>query len=207
MAQVDVYNLRREKVDQVQLDDQVFAAEVKDHLHYDIVKMQMANRRSGTACTKTRANVAFSTAKLYRQKGTGNARIGSRKSPTLRGGGTIFGPLPRDFSYRIPRQARKAALRSAISARTIDERLLLLDSFSLPEVKTKAVAEVMKKFGLTTALVIDVQGNDRLRLSARNLHHVKYVAAGGINVADVLRFDFLVMTVAAARAIEGALKK
>lgn len=111
------------------------------------------------------------------------------------------------FSYRIPRQARKAALRSALSARAFGEKLLLLESFSLPEVKTRAVADVVKKFGLTTVLVVDVPGNDRLRLSARNLHHVKYVSANGINVADVLRFDFLVMTVAAARVIEGVLKK
>lgn len=207
MAQIDVYNLRREKVDQVQLEDSVFGAPVKEHLHYDAVKMQFANRRSGTACAKTRAEVSYSTAKLYRQKGTGNARKGSRRSPTLRGGGAIFGPRPRDYFYRIPRQSRKAALRSALSSRVISNKLIVVDSFALPVVRTKFIADVFRRFELKNALVVDTAGNNHLRLSTRNLQSFKFLAVEGVNVADILRFESIVMTLSAARALEGVLKR
>ena len=206
MPQIDVYNLARQKVGEMVLDDAVFAAPVKEHLYWEVVRMQLANRRSGTANTKTRAEVKFSSRKLFKQKGTGRARRGSRKSPTLKGGGTILGPRPRDFSYTVPKKVKKAALRSALTGRLAESRLLVLDRLELPEIKTKALAGVLKGFDLSKTLVVDAGTNRNLKLSARNMKDVKFLAPEGLNVYDVLRFDAIVLSQESVRAIEGALK-
>ncbi|GMV39255.1 MAG: 50S ribosomal protein L4 [Myxococcales bacterium] len=206
MPQIDVYNLARQKVGEMVLDDAVFAAPVKEHLYWEVVRMQLANRRSGTANTKTRSEVKFSTRKLFKQKGTGRARRGSRRAPTLKGGGTILGPKPRDFSYTVPKKVRKAALRSALTGRLVERRLVVVDRFELPEIKTKALVKVLSGFDLTKTLVVDGGTNRNLKLSARNLRDVKFLAPEGLNVYDVLRFDAIVLSQDSIRAIEGALK-
>lgn len=207
MARVDVYNRDRQKVGDLELDDAVFGVEVREHLYYEVVRMQMANRRSGTAHTKDRGEVKYSTHKLYRQKGTGRARRGSRRSPILRGGGTTFGPKRRSFAYRVPRTMRKAALRSALSGRAGEGQLYVLDSLSMANPKTKDVQSILSKFGIVKALVIDSSENQNLRLSTRNLPNAKFVSPAGVNVYDVLHFHSLVLTQDAVREIEGALKK
>ena len=206
MPQIDVYNLSHQKVGEMVLDDAVFAAPVKEHLYYEVVRMQLANRRAGTACTKTRAEVKFSTRKLFKQKGTGRARRGSRRSPTLKGGGVALGPKPRDFSYTIPKKVKKAALRSALTGRLQENRLTVVDNWDLPEIKTKALTKVLSSFDLGKTLVVDGAQNRNLKLSARNLRDVKYLANEGLNVYDVLRFDNIVLSQASVRAIEGALR-
>lgn len=206
MPQIDVYNLARQKVGEMVLDDAVFSAPVKEHLYWEVVRMQLANRRAGTAHTKTRAEVAFSSRKLFKQKGTGRARRGSRKSPTLKGGGTILGPRAHDFSYTVPKKVRKAALRSALTGRLSESRLVVVDRLDLPEIKTKALAQVLKGFDLSKTLVVDAGTNRNLKLSARNMRDVKFLAPEGLNVYDVLRFDAIVLSQDSVRAIEGALK-
>jgi len=207
MAQLDVYNLSKEKVGTIDLDDQVFGVEVREHLYYEIVRMQQATKRQGSACTKTRAEVAYSTAKLFKQKGTGRARRGSRKAATLRGGGTVFGPRPRDYSYRVPRTMRKAALRSALSGRLQEAQIFVVEDFQLEEIKTKGLLAVLNRFELNNALLVDDSSNVNLKKSARNLKKFKFIATEGLNVYDLLKFDALVVTRSSVEKIEGALKK
>ena len=146
MAVSDIVNTSAEKVGDIDLKDELFTVEVQTGILHDVVCMQRANRRQGTACTKTRGEVAGSGAKPWRQKGTGRARAGSRKSPVWRGGGTVFGPRPRDFSYKLPKKVRRLALRMALSARFGEGNLVVLDSFEMPEIKTKEFVKVMSNF-------------------------------------------------------------
>ena len=207
MAQLDVYNLSREKVGTIDLDDTVFGVEVREHLYYEVVRMQQATKRQGSACTKTRAEVAYSTAKLFKQKGTGRARRGSRKAATLRGGGTVFGPRPRDYSYRVPKSMRKAALRSALSGRMMESKVVVVEDFELAEIKTKGLLAVLNRFELNNALIVDDRANENLKKSAKNLKKFKFLATEGLNVYDLLKFDVLVVTKSSVAQIEGALKK
>lgn len=207
MAQLDIYNLSRDKVGTIDLDDSVFGVEVREHLYYEVVRMQQANKRQGSACTKTRAEVAYSTAKLFKQKGTGRARRGSRKAATLRGGGTVFGPRPRDYSYRVPRTMRKAALRSALSGRLAESKVFVVEDFELAEIKTKGLLAVLNRFELTNALIVDESQNENLKKSVKNLKKFKFLATEGLNVYDVLKFDTIIVTKASIAKIEGALKK
>ena len=190
---VDVYNTVNEKVGTVELPDDVFGAEVKQVLLWEQVKAQRASRRRGTHATKTRAHVAGGGAKPYKQKGTGRARQGSSRAPNHVGGGKVFGPKPRDYSYRLPRSARRAALRSVLSLRAQEANILVLDGFTVDKPKTQAVAAVLEKLGCSNALVVDLV-NDNLRLSTRNLPKAKYLAAAGLNVYDVLVHEKLVLT-------------
>jgi large subunit ribosomal protein L4 len=144
---------------------------------------------------------------MFKQKGTGNARRGSRRAAGLRGGGTVFGPRPRDFGYRVPRTMRKAALRSALSGRIAEQRVFVLEDFELPEIKTKGLIEVLRRFELKNALIVDSNTNEVLKKSAKNLKNVKFLATDGLNVYDVLKYDTLIVTKTSVEAIEGALKK
>lgn len=207
MPVVDVFNIQKQKVGSVELDDSVFGEPVREHLYYEVVRMQLASRRSGTACTKGRAEVAYSTRKLYRQKGTGRARRGSRRSPTMVGGGIVFGPKPRSFYYRVPKSMRRAALISALSGRMAEGRLVVVDDFALAKPKTKELVKVLSAFGANKALVVDVAGSNAVRLSARNMANAKYLAPAGLNVFDILKFDHLVVSQSAIRQVEGALKR
>lgn len=207
MPTLDVFNMKKEKVSSVELDDAVFAAAVNNDLFYEAVNMQQTSRRAGTAATKTRGMVRGGGKKPYRQKGTGRARAGSSRSPVWVGGAVIFGPQPEDFSYRMPKKARKAALRSALSMKVKENQLVIIDSMDLAGPKTKDIVKVLSAFDISKALVLDQKENVNLFKSARNIRNVKFLPDEGLNVYDLLRYDHVVATVAAIRKIEGALKK
>lgn len=198
--QVDIHNTSIEKVGSLELPDAIFGADVKPALLWEQVKAQRASRRRGTHSTKDRGQASGSGAKPYKQKGTGNARQGSRRSPQFVGGGTTMTPRPRDYSYRLPRSARKAALRGALSQRVAEQNLLVLDKFELDAPKTKEVAAFLTRLGTKSALLVDVE-NGNLKLSTRNLGKAKFLAAEGLNVYDILNHEKLVVTQAALEPI------
>jgi large subunit ribosomal protein L4 len=197
---LDVFNTQKKKVGSIELPDEIFGAEVKQGLLWEQVKAQRASRRRGTHATKTRAEVSGGGIKPYKQKGTGQARQGSIRAPHYVGGGTVFGPQPRDYSYRLPRSGRRAALRIALSLRAKEQNLMVLDAFNVDKPKTKTVVEFLEKFGTTSVLIVDLE-NKNLKLSARNLTTSKFVEVEGLNVYDILDYDKLVVTQAAVPAI------
>ena len=205
MPKMDVYNSKKEVVSQVNLSPAIFEAEVKDHLFYDVIRMQLANRRMGTASTKGRSEVRGGGKKPYRQKGTGRARAGSTRSPLWTGGGVIFGPKPKDFSYKVPKKVKKAALRSALTKKLEEKKLIVVDGFDLNEIKTKNFIKIMKKLDFVKALIVISERDRNLELSSRNIREVKVLPAKGINVFDVLKYDTLVMTTDAVKVVEEAL--
>jgi large subunit ribosomal protein L4 len=203
MATVDVYNMKREKVGSLDLADEVFGAEVKEHLFYEIVKAQLASRRQGTASAKNRAAVSGSTKKLYKQKGTGRARHGSIRAPVYVGGGQAHPPRPRDWSYRPPRQMRIGALRSALSKYLKEGRLVVVDKFDLPEIKTKGLVKALETLkAQDKTLVVDSPSNEKLVLSIRNCASHQFLPPEGVNLYDLLRHQTLVLSQDAAKALE-----
>lgn len=207
MATFDVYNQSNDKVSQIELSDVVFDTEVKEHLFWEVVRNQLASRRSGTAKSKTRTEVRGGGRKPFRQKGTGRARQGSTRSPVMVGGGTAHGPKPRDYSYTVPKKVRQAALRSALSLRAQNNQLFILDNLELPEIKTKGLKAIFDRFELSEALVIDVDNNANLLLSCRNLTSFQVLPPAGLNVYDLLRFDNLILTEEAAKMVNERLTK
>ncbi|WP_437279855.1 50S ribosomal protein L4 [Sorangium sp. So ce375] len=200
---VTVYNLKREQVGELDLSDEVFGTEVKEHLFYEVVKAQLASRRSGTKATKERSAVAGSTKKLYRQKGTGRARQGSIRAPHHAGGGMAHALEPKDWSYRPPRKVRIGALKSALSLFAKEGRLIVLDSLEVAEVKTKAIAATLTTLQADRkSLVVDTAGNEKLVKSLRNLENHQYLPPEGVNVYDLLRHDHLIVSRDAAKALE-----
>lgn len=198
-----VYNLKRESVGEIELDDAVFAAPVKDALLYEVVKAQLASRRSGTKATKERSAVAGSSKKLYRQKGTGRARQGSVRAPHHAGGGMAHALEPKDWSYRPPRKVRLGALRSALSLFAKENRLIVVDAFDLAEIKTKGVVSALSALKADKkALIVDQKGNEKLEKSVRNLEGHRFMPPEGVNVYDLLRHDHLVVSRDAIKAIE-----
>jgi len=191
--QIDIHNTNIEKVGSVDLPEAIFAADVKAALLWEQVRAQRASRRRGTHSTKDRGAVSGSNIKPFRQKGTGNARQGSRRAPHFVGGGVSMGPRPRVYKYRLPRSARRAALKSALSTRLAEQNLLVLDKFELAAPKTKEVATFLAKLGTQSALIVDVE-NGNLKLSAKNLPTSKYIGADGLNVYDILNHEKLVLT-------------
>jgi large subunit ribosomal protein L4 len=193
MAVADVYNMDGEKVSETDLTDEVFDVPVKRHLLHEVVRMQMTNRRSGTAAAKGRSSVRGGGQKPYRQKGTGRARAGSRRSPLWRGGGVVFGPNPRSYSYRVPKRVRKQALKMALTSKLRDKALIVMDRFDLETVKTKRFVEVVTALKAREALIVTDREIENLELSSRNVPHVKVLRSEGLNVYDVLRFDRLIL--------------
>jgi large subunit ribosomal protein L4 len=203
MATLDVFNMKREKVGSIDLSDEVFATDVKEHLFYEVVKAQLASRRQGTQSAKERAAVSGSSKKLYKQKGTGRARHGSIRAPIYVGGGRAHPPRPRDWSYRPPRQVRVGALRSALSKFNKEGRLVVVDRFELPEVKTKGLILVLAALkAAKKALVVDSASNENLKLSIRNCADHQFLPPEGVNLYDLLRHDTLVLSRDAAKALE-----
>lgn len=202
MATFDVFNQNNEKVSSIELSDEIFGAPVKEHLFWEVVRNQLASRRRGTAKAKTRTEVSGGGRKPFRQKGTGRARQGSTRAPNQVGGGVAHGPKLRDYSYTVPKKVRRAALRSAVSLRAQNNQLFILDSLELPEIKTKALKELFDRFNVSEALVIDVDGNHNLSMSCRNLSKFQAAVPAGLNVYDLLRFDNLILSQGAAKAIE-----
>ncbi|MCS6911881.1 MAG: 50S ribosomal protein L4 [Myxococcales bacterium] len=207
MPKLDIMNLEGQRVGDIELDDAVFGVEVKEHLLWEVVKQQLASRRAGTHSTLRRGEVRGGGKKPYRQKGTGQARQGSIRAPNHVGGGKVFSPKPRDYSYTVPKKVRRAALCSALSLRAQQRRLVVLDSLELPEAKTRRMATALRALGLQSALVVDRADNVQLARSVRNLPYAKYLAQEGLNVYDVLNYESLVMTAAVARQLEARLGK
>jgi large subunit ribosomal protein L4 len=201
-----VVNLLNEKVGEVELNDAVFGVEVNEALLYEAVRHHLAGKRSGTAKTKRRWEVSGSGKKLWRQKGTGRARMGSIRSPLWRHGGTTHGPEPRDYSYKLPRKMTLGALRSALSAKLKDGRLKVVNEFLLTDHKTKSMAATLKKLEVArTALVVDNSGNGNLQMSTRNLPGVKLVATKDVTAYDLLGHDLLLLSEPAAKKLSEAL--
>lgn len=203
MATFDVFNMNREKVGSIELADEVFGAEVKEHLFYEVVKAQLASKRQGTQAAKNRSAVSGSTKKLYKQKGTGRARHGSIRAPVFVGGGQAHPPRPREWGYEPPRRVRAQALTSALSKFGKEGRLLVVERFDLPEIKTKKLVlalETLKAKDKT--LVVDSGDNDKLRLSIRNSKTHQFLPPEGVNVYDLLRHDTLILSKEAAKALE-----
>jgi large subunit ribosomal protein L4 len=193
MAVTEVYNTDNKKVGEVELNDALFGLEVKKHILHDVVKMQLANRRAGTASTKTRIEVRGGGAKPYRQKGTGRARAGTNNSPLWRGGGVTFGPKPRDYSYKLPKKVRRLGVRMALSARFSENNMLVLDGFDLADIKTKQFVEIMRKLNIENGLIVIAGKNENLEKSSRNVHGYKVIPADGLNVYDILLHRSLVL--------------
>jgi large subunit ribosomal protein L4 len=205
MATVDVINIKGDKVSQADLPDEIFNVPVNGPVLQQVVKAQLAARRSGTACVKNRADVAGSTHKLYRQKGTGRARKGNIKSPVLRGGGVVFGPHPRSYEQKVTKKVRKLALKMALSSKLQDNELMVLDRFDLSQIKTKDFVAAVQTLEASKALIVTVEKNANLELSSRNVPGVKVIRCEGLNVYDVLKYDKLILLEEAVKGIEGRL--
>ena len=202
MALVDVYNVNKEKVGELDLNEDIFEVEIKPYLLHEVVVWQRACRRGGNASTKTRGEVAGSGRKPWRQKGTGRARVGSVRTPIWRGGGTVFGPRPRSYAYSLPKKVRRAALKMALSSKLADGQLVVLDDYPDTGPKTKDFVQMMEKFDLKKVLFITLAGHKNLELSSRNVPYVQVLPAAGLNVYDILRYDHLVLLSPAVAAIE-----
>ncbi len=203
MPKVDVFNLKREKVGELDLAEDVFGAEIKEHLFQEVVVAQLASKRAGTKAGKERAAVRGSSSKIYKQKGTGNARHGSIRAPIFVGGGRAHPPKPQDFSRRPPRKVRLGALRGALSLLVKEGRMTIVDNIQLEAIKTKALAGVLSDLQTNgKTLVVDDKGNEKLRLSIRNMPTNQFLPPEGVNVYDLLRHDHIVVSKDAAKAIE-----
>jgi large subunit ribosomal protein L4 len=193
--ELDVIDRQGMPVGKIEVDDRAFGAEVKAHLFHQVVRMQLANRRRGTASTKTRGEVSGGGRKPWRQKGTGRARQGSTRSPLWRGGGVALGPKPRDYSYTLPKKVRRAALRSALTLKQQDGLLKILDQLELPEPKTKQMVALLQTLGVEkSALIVIADDNRNLQLAARNLPSAQVMRVEGVNIYDLLAHDFLICT-------------
>ena len=202
MANVSVYNIEGKEVGSIELNDAVFGVEVNEHLVHMAVVNQLANNRQGTQSAKTRSEVSGGGRKPWRQKGTGHARQGSTRSPQWTGGGVVFAPKPRDYSFKMNKKEKRIALLSALSSKVADNKIVVLDAFNLDEVKTKKFAEVMSNLKVDKALVVIEGENKNVVLSGRNIPTVKVSATNEINTYDVLKYETLVVTKAAVEKVE-----
>ena len=205
MAVVDVLNMNGEKVSTADLADGIFSVPVKASVLHEVVTMQLASRRSGSASVKHRSDIRGSGRKLFRQKGTGRARRGDIKAPLLRGGGSVFGPDPRSYAYKVPKRVRKLALKMALSSKLRENNLIVLDEFKLDKIKTKEFLELMNALNLKNALIITDKKNENLELSSRNVPEVKVLRVEGLNVYDILKYNNLVLLESSIKGIEGRL--
>ncbi|CFX04301.1 Ribosomal protein L4/L1e, bacterial-type [Syntrophomonas zehnderi OL-4] len=203
MPKVAVYNMAGAQVGEIELNDNVFGIEPNEAVMYDFVKMQLANKRQGTSSTKTRTEVRGGGRKPWRQKGTGRARVGSSRNPVWRGGGIAFGPKPRDYSYRLPQKVRRLALKSALSTKALDNKIVVVDELNFEQPKTKMMVQALEalKVGKKT-LVVTADGNVNVTKSARNIEGVKPLRADFINVYDILKYDTLLITRDAVAMVE-----
>jgi large subunit ribosomal protein L4 len=202
-VQVPVHNLSGEVVDHIEISEMVFAVPFNQAVVHQAMVRQQANARQGTASTKTRGEVAGSTGKLFRQKGTGSARAGSIRSPIRRGGGIVFGPKPRSYRQMMPKKMRRLALRCVLSAKVRDEELIVLEQLKLDQPKTKEMVQILAALGVdSSALVVTSEAEENVVKSARNLPKIKTMPASLLNVVDLLSCKRLLLTVAAVRKAE-----
>ena len=202
MANVAVYNMEGKEVDKIELNDSIFGVEINEHLVHMAVLQQLANKRQGTQKAKTRSEVRGGGRKPWRQKGTGHARQGSTRSPQWTGGGVVFAPTPRDYSFKLNKKEKRAALKSALTSRVVENKFVVVDELKLDEIKTKKFVEVLKNINVEKALVILNDMDEKVIASAANIPTVKTTQTNELNVFDVLKYDTVVVTKAAVATIE-----
>ena len=202
MATVAVYNIEGKEVDKLELNDNVFGVEINEHLVHLAVVSQLANGRQGTQSAKTRSEVSGGGRKPWRQKGTGHARQGSTRSPQWTGGGVVFAPKPRDYSMKMNKREKQIAIKSALTSKVQDSKLIVVDEFKLDEIKTSKFAQILDNLKAPKALVVTKDKDEKVVLSARNIPTVKTTMTNTINVYDILKYDSLVITKDAVAAIE-----
>ena len=202
MANVSVFNMEGNEVGTMELNDAVFGAKVNEHLVHLAVVSQLANKRQGTQKAKTRSEVSGGGRKPWRQKGTGHARQGSTRSPQWTGGGVVFAPVPRDYSFKINKKEKRAALKSVLTSRVLDNKLIVVDELKFDEIKTKKFQAVMDNLKVKKALVVIADNDEKITMSARNIPTVKTALVNSINVYDILKGDTLVLTKDAVAKIE-----
>ena len=205
MAVVDVQNINGEKVSQMDLADSIFNVPLKGSVLHEVVTMQLARRRSGSASVKRRSDIKGSGRKLFRQKGTGRARRGNIKSPLLRGGGVVFGPEPKSYSYNVPKKVRKLALKMALTSKFQENAIVVLDRFELEKIKTRKFVDVLNSLNVKNALIVTDKKNENLELSSRNVPRVKVLMTEGLNVYDILKYKNLILAESSIKVIEGRL--
>ena len=202
MANVAVYNMEGKEVDKIELHDSIFGVEINEHLVHMAVLQQLANKRQGTQKAKTRSEVRGGGRKPWRQKGTGHARQGSTRSPQWTGGGVVFAPKPRDYSMKMNKREKQIAIKSALTSKVQDSKLIVVDEFKLDEIKTSKFAQILDNLKAPKALVVTKDKDEKVVLSARNIPTVKTTMTNSINVYDILKYDSLVITKDAVAAIE-----
>ncbi|OGR18493.1 MAG: 50S ribosomal protein L4 [Desulfobacterales bacterium GWB2_56_26] len=202
MSTVNIVNIKNERVGEIELNDDVFNREVKEHILHEVVRMQRAARRSGNACTKTRVEVSGGGRKPWRQKGTGRARAGSRTSPIWRGGGVIFGPKPRDYSFKLNRKVKQQAVAMALSARFQEGNLIVVDDFTLERIKTKDFIGVMNVLDVDNGLIVTNNATENLAKSSSNVNGYKILSTEGLNVYDILLHKKLILVQPVIESLE-----
>ena len=202
MANVAVYIMEGKEVDKIELNDSIFGVEINEHLVHMAVLQQLANKRQGTQKAKTRSEVRGGGRKPWRQKGTGHARQGSTRSPQWTGGGVVFAPTPRDYSFKLNKKEKRAALKSALTSRVVENKFVVVDELKLDEIKTKKFVEVLKNLNVEKALVVLNDMDEKVIASAANIPTVKTTQTNELNVFDVLKYDTVVVTMAAVATIE-----
>ena len=202
MANVKVYNIEGKEVGTIELNDAIFGVEVNEHLMHMAVVQQLANKRQGTQKAKTRSEVSGGGRKPWRQKGTGHARQGSTRSPQWTGGGVVFAPTPRDYSFKLNKKEKRAALKSALTSRVEENKFIVVDEMNFGEIKTKNFQNMLNNLSVAKALVVIEEGNTNAVLSARNIPAVKTAGVNTINVYDVLKYNTVIVTKAAVATIE-----
>ncbi|MCK5055205.1 MAG: 50S ribosomal protein L4 [Candidatus Aminicenantes bacterium] len=207
MVKIKIKNIQSDDVSEMELPEEIFNYPLKEHLIYEAVKNFRANRRSGNAATKTRGKVSGSGKKLWRQKGTGRARMGSIRSPLWRTGGITFGPQPRDYSYKMPKRAKRNALKSVLSEKMRNERIWVIDKIDVDSNRTKETLSTLKKFNFDKLLIVDKKENSKLILSTRNIPNIKAIDCSEINVYDTLKYNYIMFSVDAVNKLVEVLKK
>lgn len=202
MPKIDVLNVNGQKVDEITLSDAVFGVEVNEHVLYEVVKNQLANKRQGTQSAKTRAEVRGGGRKPWRQKGTGRARQGSTRSPQWVGGGIVFAPKPRDYRYTVPKKVRRLAMKSALSAKVQSGEMIVLDSLNMDTPKTKEFTQILKNLNANKALIVMGEKNENVIKSANNIQGVQTALVNTINVYDILKYDLFIITKDAVEKVE-----
>lgn len=202
MASVKVFNMSGSQVGTMDINDSIFAVEVNEHVMHQAVVQFLANQRQGTQSAKTRAEVSGGGRKPWRQKGTGRARQGSIRSPQWTGGGVVFAPKPRDYSFKLNKKVKRLALKSALTTKVAEDKFIVVDELALNEVKTKEMAQVLKNLDVQKGLVVVEEGNRNVVLSTRNIPNVKTAGVSTINVYDILKYDKFVVTKKAVEKIE-----
>lgn len=202
MANVAVYNIEGKEVGTIDLNDAVFGVEINEHLVHMAVVNQLANKRQGTQKAKTRSEVSGGGRKPWRQKETGHARQGSTRAPQWKGGGVVFAPVPRDYSFKMNKKEKRAALKSALTAKVEEQKFIVVDEIKMDEIKTKNFAKILKNLEVSKALVVLEDGNQNAEISARNIANIKTARTNTINVYDILKYNTVIATKAAVASIE-----